>query len=86
MNLIMSVFIFTVEALLISVGSGALGAMLGLGGGVIMVPLLVFLLKVPMHIAAGASIIAVLATSSAAAATYVKNDIKNLNLWGLLWI
>jgi uncharacterized membrane protein YfcA len=76
----MSVILFTVEALLISVGSGALGAMLGLGGGVIMVPLLVFLLKVPMHIAAGASIIAVLATSSAAAATYVKNDITNLRL------
>lgn len=80
MILIMSVFIFTVEALLISVGSGVLGAMLGLGGGVFMVPLLVFLLKVPMHIAAGASIIAVLATSSAAAATYVKNDITNLRL------
>jgi uncharacterized membrane protein YfcA len=64
----------------ISLGSGALGAMLGLGGGVFMVPLLVFMLKVPIHIASGASIIAVVATSSAAAATYVKNDITNLRL------
>lgn len=76
----MSPLIFAVEALLISLGSGALGAMLGLGGGVFMVPLLVFMLKVPIHIAAGASIIAVVATSSAAAATYVRDDITNLRL------
>ncbi len=65
---------------LISFGTGTLGAMLGLGGGVIMVPLLIFVLKVPIQIAAGASIIAVVATSSAAASTYVKNDITNLRL------
>jgi uncharacterized membrane protein YfcA len=76
----MSTIIFTIEALVISLGSGALGAMLGLGGGVFMVPLLVFMLKIPIHVAAGASIIAVVATSSAAAATYVKNDITNLRL------
>jgi uncharacterized membrane protein YfcA len=72
--------ILAIETLLISLGSGALGAMLGLGGGVIMVPLFVFLLKMPIHIAAGASIIAVVATSSAAAITYVRNDITNLRL------
>lgn len=76
----MSIYIFIFEALVISSGSGALGAMLGLGGGVFMVPLLVFLLDVPIHIAAGASIIAVVATSSAAAATYVRDDITNLRL------
>ncbi len=76
----MSIFVFIIEALVISSGSGALGAMLGLGGGVFMVPLLVFLLNVPIHIAAGASIIAVVATSSAAAATYVRDDITNLRL------
>lgn len=76
----MSIFVFIIEALVISSGSGALGAMLGLGGGVFMVPLLIFLLHVPIHIAAGASIIAVVATSSAAAATYVRDDITNLRL------
>ncbi len=73
-------FIFVIDALVISFCSGVLGAMLGLGGGVFMVPLLIFILKVPLHMAAGASIIAVVATSSAAAATYVKDDITNLRL------
>lgn len=71
---------FTLFALLIAVGSGFLGALLGLGGGVIMVPLLVFLLDVPIQYAAGASIIAVVATSSAATSVYVKNEITNIKL------
>jgi len=62
-------FIFT--ALLVALFSGFLGGLLGLGGGVIMVPLLVFILKLPIHIAAGASIIAVVATSSASASVYM---------------
>ncbi len=45
-----------------------------------MVPLLVFLLDVPIHYAAGASIIAVVATSSAATSVYVKNEITNIRL------
>lgn len=71
---------FTLFALLIAVGSGFLGALLGLGGGVIMVPLLIFLLDVPIQFAAGASIIAVVATSSAATSVYVKNEITNIKL------
>lgn len=71
---------FVLEALVISFGSGVLGALLGLGGGVIMVPLLIFLLGVPIHIAAGASIVAVVATSSAAAATYVREKLTNIRL------
>jgi uncharacterized protein len=71
---------FTLFALLIAAGSGFLGALLGLGGGVIMVPLLVFLLDVPIRYAAGASIIAVVATSSAATSVYVKNEITNIKL------
>lgn len=71
---------FTLFALLIAAGSGFLGALLGLGGGVIMVPLLVFLLDVPIRFAAGASIIAVVATSSAATSVYVKNEITNIKL------
>jgi uncharacterized membrane protein YfcA len=64
----------------IALGSGFLGALLGLGGGVIMVPLLVFLLDLPIHIAAGASIVAVVATSSASASVYVKDEITNMRL------
>lgn len=64
----------------ISLGSGLAGAMLGLGGGVFIVPLLIFLLGVPIKIAAGASIVAVVATSSAAAATYIRDEITNMRL------
>lgn len=67
-------------AFLISLGSGTLGAMLGLGGGVINVPLLIFLLGVPIHTASGASIIAVVATSSAAAVSYIRDDMANMRL------
>ena len=72
--------LYVIYAIIISFGSGVLGALLGLGGGVIMVPLLVFLLHVPLHIAAGASIIAVVATSSAAAAAYVQDELTNMRL------
>jgi uncharacterized membrane protein YfcA len=67
-------------SLSIALGSGFLGALLGLGGGVIMVPLLVFLLDLPIHIAAGASIVAVVATSSASASVYVRDEVANMRL------
>jgi len=72
--------LFTLYALVIALGSGFLGALLGLGGGVIMVPLMVFLLGVPIHIASGASIVAVVATSSASASVYVRDEVTNMRL------
>jgi hypothetical protein len=71
---------FILAALLIALTSGFLGALLGLGGGVVMVPLLVFLLDIPIHIAAGASIVAVVATSSVSASVYVRDEITNMRL------
>ena len=72
--------LYMVYAFIIALGSGVFGALLGLGGGVLLVPLLVFLLGVPIHLASGASIIAVVATSSAATATYVKEGLTNIRL------
>jgi uncharacterized protein len=63
-----------------SVMAGALGAMLGLGGGVIIVPILTLMAGLNIHYAIGASIVSVIATSSGAAATYVKDKITNLRL------
>ena len=60
--------------------AGALGAMLGLGGGVIIVPILTLMAGLNIHYAIGASIVSVIATSSGAAATYVKDKITNLRL------
>jgi uncharacterized membrane protein YfcA len=71
---------YVLHALIISFGSGIIGAMLGLGGGIIIVPLLIFLLGIPIHIASGASIVAVVATSSAAAVTYVREEMTNMRL------
>jgi len=64
----------------VSFGAGALGALLGLGGGVILVPVLTLLLGVDIRYAIGASIVSVIATSSGAAAAYVRDGITNTRL------
>lgn len=60
--------------------AGVLGSLLGLGGGVVIVPLLTLLLGVPPLFAIGASIVSVIATSSGAASAYVKDGITNLRI------
>ena len=72
--------LFILTAFIVALSSGFLGALLGLGGGVVMVPLLVFILDVPIHLAAGASIVAVVATSSVSASGYVRDEITNMRL------
>ncbi len=63
-----------------SVIAGTLGSLLGLGGGVIVVPVLTLLGGINIHYAIGASIVSVIATSSGAAATYVRDQITNIRL------
>jgi uncharacterized protein len=72
-----------VYPLLIFVGSiaaGLLGSLVGLGGGVLIVPLLTLVFGFPIYFAIGASIISVIATSSGAAAAYVKDHMTNLRV------
>src|SRR5579863_295567 len=64
----------------ISAVAGCLGALTGLGGGVIVVPALTLLLGVDIRYAIGASIVSVIATSSGAAAAYVRDRITNLRV------
>ncbi len=69
--------------LLVGVGSfaaGLLGALTGLGGGVVLVPLLTLLFKVDIRYAIGASLVSVIATSSGAAAAYVKEGFSNIRI------
>ena len=69
--------------LLIFVGSimaGLLGSLVGLGGGVLIVPLLTIAFGLPIYFAIGASIISVIATSSGAAAAYVRDHLTNLRV------
>ncbi len=60
--------------------AGLLGSLTGLGGGVIIVPLLTLALGVDIRYAIGTSLIAVIATSSGAAAAYVKEGITNIRI------
>jgi uncharacterized protein len=71
---------FTLAAFATSVGAGLLGSLLGLGGGIIVVPALTLLLNVPIRFAIGASIVSVIATSSGAAAAYVRERMTNLRV------
>jgi uncharacterized protein len=63
-----------------SMAAGFLGALTGLGGGVIIVPLLALVLGVDIRYAIGASLVSVIATSSGAAAAYVKEGFSNIRL------
>jgi uncharacterized membrane protein YfcA len=60
--------------------AGFLGSLTGLGGGVIIVPLLTILFGVDIRYAIGASLVSVIATSSGAAAAYVKEGYSNIRV------
>src|SRR5579864_6775799 len=62
----------------ISLAAGLLGSLLGLGGGIIVVPALTLLYGIDIRFAIGASIVSVIATSSGAAAAYVREHMTNL--------
>jgi len=76
----MSVIVFTVILVLGSYFAGLLGSLTGLGGGFIIIPLLTLVLGVDIHYAIGASLISVIATSSGAAAAYVREGITNIRI------
>ena len=76
----MSLPLFSIAVLLTSIGAGAVGAILGLGGGILLIPILTVFYGVDLHYAMGASIISVIATSSGAAASYLRTGLSNLRI------
>jgi uncharacterized membrane protein YfcA len=76
----MTVLLFTIIVLVGAFLAGLIGSLTGLGGGVIIIPLLTLALGVDIHYAIGASIISVIATSSGSAAAYVKEGITNVRI------
>lgn len=63
-----------------AISAGLLGSLTGLGGGVIIIPLLKLGFGVPMHYAIGASLISVIGTSSGAAVAFVKEGFTNMRI------
>lgn len=76
----MNVLEFSALVGLGSLLAGFLGALTGLGGGVIVVPLLTLVFHVEIRYAIGASLVSVIATSSGAAAAYVREGYSNIRI------
>jgi uncharacterized membrane protein YfcA len=76
----MPVTVFTSLVFLGSFVAGWLGALTGLGGGVVLIPLLTLGFHVDMRYAIGASLISVIATSSGSAAAYVREGYSNVRI------
>ena len=76
----MNVFEFSALVGMGSFLAGFLGALTGLGGGVVVVPMLALLFHVDIRYAIGASLVSVIATSSGAAAAYVREGYSNIRI------
>jgi uncharacterized protein len=76
----MSLLLFTVLVFAGSLAAGLLGALTGLGGGVVLVPLLTLIFHVDLRYAIGASLISAIATSSGSAAAYVREGYSSVRI------
>lgn len=76
----MNIFELTTKICAGSLLAGFLGALTGLGGGVVLIPMLTLMFGVDLRYAIGASLISVIATSSGAAAAYVKEGFSNIRI------
>ncbi len=66
--------------ILTGLGAGFLGSIVGIGGGIMIVPILSLLLKIPIQNAIGTSLVAVMATSISASRLFFKKDLTNLRI------
>ncbi len=76
----MDITLFTILIGMGSFAAGFLGSLTGLGGGVVIVPLLTLVFGVDIRYAVGASLVSVIATSSGAASAYVKEGFSNIRI------
>ncbi len=80
----MNTLVFTLLVIAGSLCAGLLGALTGLGGGIVIIPMLTVLFGIDLRYAIGASLVSVIATSSGAAAAYVREGFTNVRLGILL--
>lgn len=76
----MTILAFTLILLLGAYAAGLLGSLTGLGGGVVVIPLLTLAFGVDFHYAVGAALVASISTSSGSGSAYVKEGITNIRL------
>ena len=76
----MTPLVFVAALFATSVAAGAVGAILGLGGGILLIPTLTLFYGVDLRYAMGASIVSVIATSSGAAAAYLRTSLSNIRI------
>jgi uncharacterized membrane protein YfcA len=76
----MTLLIFSVTLFLIACIAGMLGALTGLGGGILLIPVLVLLFHIDIHYAMGTSLISVIATSSGSSIAYLREGYTNLRI------
>lgn len=79
-GLLLTVLTFSSLLLVIAYLAGLIGALTGLGGGVVLIPALVLLFHVNIHYAMGASLISVIATSSGTAVAYLREGYTNIRI------
>ncbi|GFZ30358.1 UPF0721 transmembrane protein [Clostridium zeae] len=72
--------LIVIKILIISILAGIFGSILGLGGGIIITPVLTLMFGIDIKYAIGASIVSVIATSSGAAVAYVRDKITNIRI------
>src|ERR1700743_3495119 len=83
-GIIVTVALFAALVAAGAFGAGLLGALTGLGGGIVIVPMLTVVFHVDLRYAIGASLILVIATSSGAAASFLRSGFTNLRVGALL--
>ena len=76
----MTILAFTLVLLAASYCAGLLGSLTGLGGGVVVIPVLTLCFGVDFHYAVGAALVASIATSSGSGSAYVKEGVTNIRL------
>ncbi|WP_374165167.1 sulfite exporter TauE/SafE family protein [Arcticibacter sp. MXS-1] len=76
----MTILVFTLILLVGAYAAGLLGSLTGLGGGVVLIPLLTLIFHVDIRYAIGCALVASIATSSGSAAAYIKEGITNIRI------
>lgn len=76
----MNILPFDIAVALASVVAGVVGALVGLGGGIIITPVLVLGFGIDIRYAMGAALVSVIATSSGAAAAFLRDGLSNMRI------